>query len=411
MNEAILDSADRDVNVCKILVLGVGGGGNNAVNRMIDAGIDSAEFVAINTDKQDLYRSKAPIKIPIGEKLTKGLGAGADPDIGRKAAEESREIVSQLLQGVDLLFITAGMGGGTGTGATPVIASIAKEANILTVAVVTKPFKFEGARRMTKADAGINELRQYVDTLLVIPNDKLLQVVPKGTTFQEAFSIADDVLRQGIQGIADLIVKPALINLDFADVRAVMKEKGFAHIGIGVGEGEQRTLDAVHMAVNNKLLETNINESTGTIINVTGGDDLTLDEVYDACQVVQEVLDVGANIIFGANIDSTLGSKVVITVIATGFRSMSNYTEKESYSNSSSNYQTKIRIPPMMPRSNEAAATNASSGSINAMYSEQSAPRNAFAKPKEETAPNDVVGSRLKVSDNDLPPFMRRLRK
>ncbi len=377
--------------VCKILVIGVGGGGNNAVNRMIDAGIDSAEFLSINTDKQALFTSKSKHKMQIGEQLTKGLGAGANPEVGREAAEESREAIEAVLENVNLLFITAGMGGGTGTGAAPIIASIAKEKEILTVAVVTKPFKFEGSRRMANAEAGIRELRQYVDTLLVIPNEKLLSVVPKSTPITEAFRCADEVLRQGIQGIADLVVKPAMINLDFADVCTIMRDQGYAHIGIGEGEGEQRTLQAVRAAVNNQLLETTINESTGIIINVTGGPDLTIQEVSEAGRLVQEVLDASANVIFGANVDETLGDKVTITVIATGFRPTSEH--QISYETSAS-----INMPDM-------PTGDSDKGGIYSKEDKRQIPRQP-ARPEAE-----VEQGRLIVSDADLPPFMRKLKK
>ena len=263
--------------ICNIKVVGVGGGGNNAVNRMVNAGISSAEFVAVNTDKQALLMSKAKHRIQIGEKLTRGLGAGADPEVGSKAAEESKEIIQQMLEGTDLCFITAGMGGGTGTGAAPVIASIAKQLGILTIAVVTKPFSFEGRRRMENAEKGIKELKSSVDTLVVIPNDKLLKIVPKGTPIVEAFRTADDVLRQGIQGISDLIVTPSLINLDFADVKTTIKNKGLAHMGLGKGKGENRTIEAVRQAVSSPLLETTIEGATGIILNIKGGLDLTLE--------------------------------------------------------------------------------------------------------------------------------------
>jgi cell division protein FtsZ len=303
--------------MAKIKVVGVGGGGNNAVNRMV--GIKSAEFIAINTDYQSLCTSKAPVKLQIGQNLTKGLGAGADPEIGQKAADESRKEITELLKGTDLLFITAGMGGGTGTGAAPVVAEIAKELGILTVAVVTKPFKFEGRKRMENTMIGIENLRKFVDTLLVIPNDRLLQVLEKGTPMIKAFQVADDVLRQGIQGVSDLIVTPSLINLDFADVKTIMKNKGLAHMGIGQGKGENRTLDAVRKAVQSPLLETSIEGATGVILNVTGGLDLSLSEVDEACRLVQDVVDISANIIFGAGIDEELADEVLITIIATGF--------------------------------------------------------------------------------------------
>lgn len=306
--------------ICQILVVGVGGGGNNAVNRMIAANIKSAKFVAVNTDKQALMMSNATAKIQIGEKLTRGLGAGADPEVGRKAAEESRAEIAEKLKGSDLVFITAGMGGGTGTGAAPVIASIAKEMGILTIAVVTKPFGFEGRTRAQNAELGIRNLSKCVDTLVVIPNDRLLQVVPKGTPVVDAFKYADDVLRQGIQGISDLIATPSLINLDFADVRTVMKNRGLAHMGIGEGKGDKRNIEAVKQAVASPLLETTIEGATAVIINITGGFDLTLDEINEAVLLVKEVVDPSANTIFGATIDENYNDRIQITVIATGFQ-------------------------------------------------------------------------------------------
>lgn len=312
-------TANSISQVANIKVIGIGGGGNNAVNRMIAANITSAEFVAINTDKQALIMSKASHRIQIGEKLTRGLGAGADPEIGQKAAEESKAVITEMLKGCDLVFITAGMGGGTGTGAAPVVASIAKELDILTIAVVTKPFNFEGKKRMENAEKGIANLKKFVDTLVVIPNDKLLKIVPKGTPIVEAFRCADDVLRQGIQGIADLIVTPSLINLDFADVKAIMKDKGLAHMGIGRGKGENKTIEAVRQAVQSPLLETTIEGATGILLNVKGGMDLPIDEVDEAAALVKEVVDPSCNIIFGAGIDEALSEEVEITVIATGF--------------------------------------------------------------------------------------------
>ena len=315
-NEEILD---EHTPICKIKVIGVGGGGNNAVNRMIYAEITSASFVAINTDKQALLMSKAPSRLQIGEKLTRGLGAGADPEVGRKAAEESRELIEDVLKDTDLVFVTAGMGGGTGTGAAPVVASIAKEMGILTIAVVTKPFRFEGKKRMENAENGIKELKNVVDTLVVIPNDKLLTIVPKNTPIIDAFKTADDVLRQGIQGISDLIVTSSLINLDFADVKAIMKNKGLAHMGLGRGKGENRTIEAVRQAVSSPLLETTIEGATGIILNIKGSPNLTLDEVYESADLVKEVVDPSCNIIFGSGIDPKMEDEVEITVIATGF--------------------------------------------------------------------------------------------
>ena len=302
-----------------IKVVGCGGGGTNAVNRMVEAGLQGVQFIAVNTDRQALALSQADIKIQSGEKLTKGLGAGAVPDVGRRAAEESREEIAQAIKGADLVFVTAGMGGGTGTGAAPIVAEIARESNCLTIAVVTKPFAFEGKQRMKNAEVGINELKQSVDTLVVIPNDRLLQVVSKGTTMLEAFRIADDVLRQGIQGISDLIAVPAMINLDFADVKTIMESGGMAHMGIGVGKGETRLVDAANKAIASPLLETKIDGARAVLINVTGGKDMSIMEINEAANLVMESADSEANIIFGAGIDESLEDEVRITVIATGF--------------------------------------------------------------------------------------------
>ncbi len=305
----------------RIRVIGVGGAGNNAVNRMIDAGITSAEYVAVNTDAQILACNKAEVKIQIGAHLTKGLGAGADPEIGRLAAEESKDALVKAVEKTDLLFITAGMGGGTGTGAAPIIAKIAKDLKILTVAVVTEPFSFEGKRRMDNTMRGLDNLRKYVDTLIIIPNEKIGDVVPKNAPMSEALRVADEVLKQGIRGIADLIVTPALINLDFADVKAILKDKGLAHMGVGVAKGENRIVEAVRLAVNCPLLETTIEGATGVIINVVGGNDLTFEEVRLAANLIHSVVDFSANIIFGACIDENINDEVEVTVIATGFPS------------------------------------------------------------------------------------------
>ena len=302
-----------------IKVIGCGGGGSNAVNRMVDAGLRGVEFIAINTDRQALSLSKASTTIQIGEKLTKGLGAGAVPDIGRRAAEESREEIAQVMKGADLVFVTAGMGGGTGTGAAPIVAEIARDMNCLTIAVVTKPFQFEGKQRMKNAEMGVIDLKQRVDTLVVIPNDRLLQVVTKGTTMLEAFRIADDVLRQGIQGISDLIAVPALINLDFADVKTVMESGGLAHMGIGHGKGENRMVEAAKNAIQSPLLETNIDGARAVLINITGGEDMSIIDINEAANLVMQEADSEANIIFGAGIDETMEDDVRITVIATGF--------------------------------------------------------------------------------------------
>ena len=315
----MLPSGLVNSGVARICVVGVGGAGNNAVNRMIEAGITSADYVAVNTDAQILACNKAQKKIQIGAQRTKGLGAGAEPEIGREAAEESKEALAKAVEGVDLLFITAGMGGGTGTGAAPVIAKIAKDKKILTVAVVTKPFEFEGKRRMDNAIKGIDNLRKYVDTIIIIPNEKIREVVPKNATMTDALRVADEVLKQGIRGIADLIVTPALINLDFADVRTTLKDRGLAHMGVGVAKGENRIIDAVRLAVNSPLLETTIEGATGVVLNIVGGPDLTLDEVTKAANLIHGVVDYSANIIFGACIDESVQDEVEVTVIATGF--------------------------------------------------------------------------------------------
>ncbi len=372
--------------VARIKVIGIGGGGNNAVNRMISAGIKSAEFIAINTDKQALLMNKAPVRIAIGEKLTRGLGAGADPEIGAKAAEESKDAIIDQIKDCDLVFITAGMGGGTGTGAAPVVAQIAKELGILTIAVVTKPFIFEGKTREANSINGIDNLRKYVDTLVVIPNNKLLKIVPKGTPMVEAFRTADDVLRQGIQGISDLIVTPSLINLDFADVKSIMKNRGMAHMGIGYAKGENKTIEAVKQAVSSPLLETTIEGATGVLINVKGGLDLPIDEVNEAAELVKQVVDPSCNIIFGAGIDENLHEEVEITIIATGFD-----VKPETEMNSALyDYHT---FP------NFDNATPASKVS-------QPEP-----EEEEEVEEEKIPTSRVKVEvDDDIPPFLRKIR-
>ena len=300
----------------KIIVIGVGGAGNNAVNRMIDENIGGVEFIGINTDKQALQLCKAPTLIQIGEKLTKGLGAGAKPEVGQSAAEESAEELAAAVKGADMVFVTCGMGGGTGTGAAPVVAKIAKDQGILTVGVVTKPFKFEAKQRMLNATSGIERLKESVDTLIVIPNDKLLEIVDRRTTMPDALKKADEVLQQAVQGITDLINLPALINLDFADVSTVMKDKGLAHIGIGSAKGDDKAIEAVKIAVASPLLETTINGATHVIINISG--DISLMDANDAASYVQELAGDDANIIFGAKYDETMTDEAVITVIATG---------------------------------------------------------------------------------------------
>lgn len=303
----------------KIKVAGVGGGGNNAVNRMISAGVKGVEFIAFNTDRQALKNSLADTKIQLGEKITKGLGAGANPDVGEESAEESRDEIREALQGADMIFITAGMGGGTGTGAAPVIADVAKELGLLTVGVVTKPFAFEGMKRAKSAERGIAALKDKVDTLVIIPNDRLLTISDKKTSFSQAFEMADDILKQGIQGISDLISVPNLINLDFADVKTIMYDKGVAHMGIGLASGDERATEAAKMAINSPLLETSIDGAKSVLLNITAGNDLGIFEVNEAADLIRDYVAEDANIIFGAGIDESLKDQVKITVIATEF--------------------------------------------------------------------------------------------
>ena len=384
--------------VANIKVVGIGGGGNNAVNRMINSNITSAQFVAINTDKQALLMSKADLRLQIGEKLTRGLGAGADPEVGQKAAEESKASITEMLKDSDLVFITAGMGGGTGTGAAPVVAQIAKDMGILTIAVVTKPFNFEGRKRMENAEKGLENLKKYVDTLVVIPNDKLLKLVPKGTPIVEAFRYADDVLRQGIQGISDLIVTPSLINLDFADVRSIMKNKGLAHMGIGRGTGENKTIEAVRQAVSSPLLETTIEGATGVLINVKGGNDLPLDEVYEAVDLVKEVVDDSGNIIFGAAIDEAMNDEVEITIIATGFKGA---TQEE---------------PEVEKAREEVKAYGGFDREKYDQYIQQNNPNPLNIGISEEEGDDEVEESpaqtsRISIREADIPPFLRKIKK
>ena len=315
MSETIQD------RVVKIKVIGVGGAGNNVINRMIDAGVSGVDFVAVNTDKQDLNKSVCKNKIQIGEKLTGGMGAGSKPEVGKKSAEESRAAIAQTLEGIDMVFITAGMGGGTGTGAAPIVADLAHEQGILTVGVVTKPFKFEGANRMRQAESGISDLAEKVDSLIIIPNDRLKYVTDQKITFANAFGIADDVLKQAVTSISELVgfSSNVIINLDFADVSAVMKDAGRAHMGVGVASGREKAEQAAMAAINSPLLETSINGATGVLVNVTGSSELTLDDVETAAGIVQENANPDANIIFGATSSDEFEDEMRVTVIATGF--------------------------------------------------------------------------------------------
>ncbi len=395
----------------KIRVIGVGGAGNNAVNRMIEAGIRSAEYIAVNTDAQILACNKAEKKIQIGAQLTKGLGAGADPEIGRLAAEESKDELLRAIEKTDLLFITAGMGGGTGTGAAPVIAKIAKDLKILTVAVVTEPFEFEGRRRMDNTMKGLDNLRRFVDTLIIIPNEKISEVVPKNAPMTEALRVADEVLKQGIRGISDLIVTPALINLDFADVRTILKDKGLAHMGVGVAKGENRIVEAVRLAVNCPLLDTTIEGATGVILNVVGGNDLTFDEVRTAASLIHSVVDYSANIIFGACIDENISDEVEVTVIATGFPSGERAPEtgKGAVRSVPSHVSESVPLAPAPVRPTTAAPQQkdyiAPSESPKVAVQESFAPvdvqsEKTFAEPEYDDEPRN---------DKKLPPFVQRL--
>ena len=383
--------------MAKIKVIGVGGGGGNAINRMILAGVSSCTFVAANTDMQALNLSRAQYKIQLGSNLTKGLGAGADPEMGARAAEESKDAIAEVLKDTDLLFIAAGMGGGTGTGAAPVIAKMAKDLNILTIAVVTKPFEtFEGKTRMDNANAGIEKLKGVVDTLLIIPNEKIQLYVPKGTPLVQAFKVADDVLRQGIQGITDIIVTPSLINLDFADIKAIMKNKGNAHIGIGKGKGDNRTLDAVRQAVQSPLLETNIQGATGLIIYVSGGTGLTIDEVHDSVSLVKEVVDPNAKIIFGMGIDEELQDEVMITIIATGFE-----PQQEN-----KNIYTSPR--PMFSSRNE---RNPQMDSMYGFGADALGRSDSGHAVREVAAADEIPPIRQEPRENkNIPPFLQRLK-
>lgn len=354
----------------KIIVIGVGGGGNNAVNRMIDEQIAGVEFIAINTDKQALQLCKAPTLMQVGDKLTKGLGAGAKPEIGEKAAEESAEEISAALKGADMVFVTCGMGGGTGTGATPVVARIAKEQGALTVGVVTKPFRFESKTRMNNALAGIEKLKENVDTLIVIPNDKLLEIVDRRTTMPEALKKADEVLQQGIQGITDLINVPSLINLDFADVQTVMTDKGIAHIGIGQGKGDDKALEAVKQAVASPLLETTIAGASHVIINISG--DITLMDASDAAEYVQDLAGEDANIIFGAMYDDSKSDEATITVIATGLHNVGGTASK------------------LQSRLEHKGSMLSGAGQMNAGHTTQAMPKNDYNVERPAYAPRST---------------------
>jgi cell division protein FtsZ len=411
-----MDMLTPGENFAQIKVVGVGGGGNNAVNRMISEGLGGVDFISVNTDNQALLLSKAKTRVRLGDKLTRGLGAGGNPEVGRKAAEESTDELYEVLRGADMVFIASGMGGGTGTGASPVVAQIAKELGALTIGVVTRPFSFEGARRQQSAEAGIEALKSQVDTLIVIPNDRLLQIADKRSTLQQAFSLADDVLRQGIQGISELITVPALINLDFADVRTIMSEGGAALMAVGRSEGEDRARRAAETAVSSALLDVTIDGARGILFNITGGPDLSLFEVNEAAAIIKESAHPEVNLIFGAQIDESMGDEVRVTVIATGFEQSRNPRVRENMAppiRGTRDTQRQSTTVSQPPRSTQ-------------QYAQQpSEPRAAFSAPQ----PAEVPAARPDLpqprpaptestytprvyedsgSNDDLPSFLKR---
>lgn len=402
-------------STAQILVIGVGGAGNNAVNRMIDEGIKGVEFVCVNTDKQHLRSCKAPLSMQIGEKLTKGLGAGAKPEVGEKAAEESREELTEIIKGCDMVFVTCGMGGGTGTGAAPVVAQIAKDMGILTVGVVTKPFKFEGKQRMTNALGGIDKLKQHVDTLIVVPNDKLLEISDKRTSMAEAFCMADQVLQQGVQGITDLINMPALINLDFADVVTVMQDKGIAHIGVGTGKGESKCLDAVQAAITSPLLETSIDGASHVIINVSG--DIGLLEANEAATYVQEMTGEDANIIFGAMMDEEHTDTVTITVIATGLEEKGSMaspfgTSFGARSFAGASAATTMRRPSFLSgMGNQTHSTTGQSTAAKPVQPAATADMPVVTRPVNTPKPAAAADNQEVQEGIKIPPFLQKNRK
>ncbi len=399
------------INSAVIKVMGIGGGGCNAINSMIESNVSSAEFIAVNTDNQALLLSKAEKCIQIGEILTKGLGAGSDPNIGEAAAEESKDQIAEALKGADLLFIAAGMGGGTGTGAASVVARIARELGILTVAVVTKPFSFEGRVRNENANKGVANLKKYVDTLVIIPNDKLLQFLPGNVGMVDAFKVADDMLKQGIVGIVDLIATPSLINLDFADVNTVMRNQGLAHMGVGRAKGENRVIESVRQAVSSPLLETTIEGAKSVILNVTGGKDLMLGEVNEAAVLIQGIIDERANIIFGATIDERMVDEVKITVIATGFSPLDKAEVTENLLKSHAK-----EVKPAIGFSNDAGDNN-----IPPLLREFEKPQPVQEEEKKEEVietPETVIEEPKEIPEvnqipeekgRELPAFMRKL--
>ncbi len=394
-------------NICNIKVVGVGGGGGNAVNRMVAAGITGVHFVAVNTDMQDLRMSNADEIIQIGKQSTKGLGAGSNPDVGKNAAEESKEELKKMLQGTDLLFITAGLGGGTGNGAAPVIAQLAKEMGILTIGVVTKPFSFEGKNRASNAERGLREMREYVDSLVVIPNEKLHTIFKKDISFVDAFRYADDVLRQAIQGVSEVISVAGFINLDFADVATIMRHKGIAHMGIGRGRGANKTIEAVRQAVTSQLLETSIEGATGILLNVTGGRDLTMSEVYEAADLVKEVADDNCNVIFGANINNDMTGETMVTIIATGFeekdKENAGQEPKAEFKDNRADFRPFVNpvesaSEPVQPAQEQASETVPNAPIENEEH-------------KDTVEDISLTSNHRFTNEDDIPPFLRKLRK
>lgn len=378
-------------NFARIRVVGVGGGGSNAVNRMIEAGVSGVDFMVVNTDSQALLLSEAPVRVHIGEKSTRGLGAGGDPEVGERAANESVDDIYTVLQGSDMVFVTAGMGGGTGTGAAATIAKVARDQGALTIGVVTRPFMFEGSRRAQNADDGIQRLKEHVDTLIVIPNDRLLELTDKRVSLTDSFRLADEVLRQGIQGISELITVPGLINLDFADVRTIMSEGGAALMAVGYGQGEDRARQAAEEAINSRLLDVTIDGAQGILFNVTGGNDLSLYEVNQAAAIIRETAHPDANLIFGAVIDETMRDEIRITVIATGFERTTSRRQflQDQYSRSVRPHPSRAAQPP-------------------ARQVPSRQPQPAEVEASEAPPPKEPVQPKFSPNNLDIPAFLRR---
>jgi cell division protein FtsZ len=400
-----MDMLTPGENFAQIKVVGVGGGGSNAVNRMISEGLGGVEFIAVNTDNQALMLSKAKTRVRIGEKLTRGLGAGGNPEVGRKAAEESADELYEVLRGADMVFIAGGMGGGTGTGAAPVVAQIAKELGALTIGVVTRPFTFEGAKRHQSAEAGIETLKSQVDTLIVIPNDRLLQIADKRSSLQQAFALADDVLRQGIQGISELITVPALINLDFADVRTIMSEGGAALMAVGRASGDDRATKAAEAAISSALLDVTIDGARGILFNITGGNSLSLFEVNQAAAIIKESAHPEVNLIFGAQIDESMGDEMRITVIATGFEQSRIKNRPDLQPVRPTSRPQPAAVPQAQPRQQ-------ASNTQFAPAQPEPAPAPTPAAPRPAEQPQEAVRSRVYDDENiDIPTFLRRRSK